>query len=208
MVMTDKRGFSLLELMMVVTISLILAAVADVTMQPVFHEQQVNDAYNTTLTALRRARDQSAADMRSYMVTFTPAVSNVNGGTITVQQNITGTPLLFSATLPPNVTFHVEPGIPTSQTTAPTTPDGFGTGSNAFDFDQAPSGTGGSNVIYFMPDGSAQDASGNVNNGVVYLGIPGQLNTCRAISVWGYTGRIRGWHLYQNSSVWTWSQQQ
>jgi len=206
MASTKQRGFSLLELIVVVTISLIIAAMADVFMQPVFRQQQVNDAYNTTISALRRAHDQAAADMRIYEVIFTQPAFPASG-TITVQQVGTGSPILFTATIPSNVTFHVEPGIPTSSTSAPYTPDGFGTGSNAFDFDQPPSGTGGSNVIYFYPDGTAEDALGNVNNGVVYLGIPGQLPTARAISVWGYTGRIRGWHLYQKAGVWTWSQQ-
>jgi prepilin-type N-terminal cleavage/methylation domain-containing protein len=201
-----KRGFSLLELIAVITISLILAAMADVAMQPVFRAQQVNDAYNTTINSLRRARDEAAADMRIYQVTFTqPAYPAA--GTITVTQIGTGSPVLFTATLPNNVTFHVEPGVPTSQTTAPMTPDGFGTAGNAFDFDQPPSGTGGSNTIYFYPDGTAEDALGNINNGVVYLGIPGQLPTARAVTVWGYTGRIRGYHLIQVATVWTWTQQ-
>jgi prepilin-type N-terminal cleavage/methylation domain-containing protein len=202
-----QRGYSLLELAIVMAIGLTLAAVTDVAMQPMLRTEHVNEAYNTTLMALRRARDTAAADMRTYTVTLTPAVAGVNGGTITVVQNVATAPVLFTATLPADVTFHIEPGIPTSPTNPPTTPDGFGTGANAFDFDQPPSGSGGSNVIYFQPDGSAQDVNGNVNNGVVYLGIPGDLSTCRAITLWGFTGRIRGWELYSNANVWSWSQQ-
>lgn len=207
MATTKQRGFSLLEIMAVISISLILAAVTDVAMQPALKQAHVNEAYNTTLMALRRTRDAAAADMRIYEVTFTGPVAGVNGGTITVTQDIPGSPVLFTATLPADVTFHIEPGIPSSPTTAPTTPDGFGSGANTFDFDQITGG--GGNTIYFYPDGSAQDAGpngGNPNNGVVYLGIPGQLPTCRAISLWGYTGRIRGWQLYSSSGVWTWSQ--
>jgi prepilin-type N-terminal cleavage/methylation domain-containing protein len=202
MASTKKRGFSLLELTVTITIGLILAALTDAALQPVFRQQRVNDAYNLTISALRRAHDAASADMRVYEVTFTAAVPNVNGGTITVTQDIAGSPVLFTAVLPVDVTYHVETGIP-----APTTPDGFGTGANAFDFDQPPGGTGGSNVIYFYPDGTAEDAAGNINNGVVYMGVPGQLQTQRAVTLWGYTGRIRGWHLYDNASKWTWSQQ-
>ena len=197
----------MLELVIVISISLILAAVADISLQPAIRQIHVDEAYNTTLTALRRAHDQAAADMRIYTVTFTGPVANVNGGTITVTQDIIGATPIFTAVLPADVTFHVEPGIPNSPVTPPTTPDGFGTGGNTFDFDQALGG--GSNTIFFYPDGSAQDNGpngGNVNNGVVYLGIPGQLQTCRAVSLWGYTGRIRGWQLNQVSGVWTWSQ--
>jgi prepilin-type N-terminal cleavage/methylation domain-containing protein len=209
MASTKQRGFSLLELMIVVSISLILAVVAGLTFGPVIRQQHVDTAYNTTLMALRRAHDQAAADMRIYTVTFqgpTPGPPAV-GGTITVTQDIIGALPIYTATLPPDVTFHAEPGIPTSPTVVPTTPDGFGAGAVPFDFDQALGG--GSNTIYFYPDGTAQDNGpngGNINNGVVYLGIPGQLPTCRAISMWGYTGRIRGWQLYKVGATWSWSQ--
>ncbi len=205
-----QNGFSLLELTIAVGISMILCAVTIFAFQPVLKAKHVDDAYNLTLMALRKARDAAAADMRIYVVTFTAAVPGVNGGTITVTQDIPNPPTLFTATLPPDVTFHVEPGVPVSNTVAPTTPDSFGTaGAGPFDFDQPPSGAGGSNLIYFYPDGSAQDNGPNggaVNNGVVYLGIPGQLNTCRAVTLWGYTGRVRGWQLVQIAGVWTWRQ--
>ncbi len=193
---------------MVVAISLILTGVAVMTFQPTLQLEHVNTAYNDTLTSLRRAHDAAAADMRVYVVTFTGPVSgpNPNGGTITATQNTPTGTQLFSITLPPDVTFHVEPGVPTSPTTAPTTPDGFGSAANTFDFDQPPGGVGGSNVIYFYPDGTAEDANGNVNNGVLYLGRPGSLISCRAITLWGYTGRLRGWVLTQKAGVWSWSQ--
>ena len=205
----EQNGFSMIEMAIAIAVSLILVAVADVSLKPVFQRQRVDNAYNTTIGALRRARDQAAADMRVYQVTFTPAVPGVNGGTITVTQDTALAPVLFTATLPNDVTFHIEPGIPTSPTVAPTTPDGFGTGGSTFDFDQPPSGLGGSNTIYFYPDGSAQDNGpngGNVNNGVVYMGVPGQLWTCRAVSLYGYTGRIRGWRLVNVAGQWKWSQ--
>jgi prepilin-type N-terminal cleavage/methylation domain-containing protein len=207
MASTKTSGFSLLELMIAISISLILVAVSTITMQPVFQQQHVNTAYNTTLTALRRAHDQAAADMRVYMVTFSPAVVGTNGGTITVNETSNAGTVLFTATLPTDVTYHVEPGVPTSPTVPPTTPDGFGTAASAFDFDQAPSGVGGSNVIYFYPDGTAEDVNGNINNGVVYMGTPGNLLSSRAITLWGYTGRIRGWRLYKNGGAYSWSQQ-
>jgi type II secretory pathway pseudopilin PulG len=197
-----QNGFSMLELAITITISMILVASVTVTMQTTFKQQLVNDAYNTTLTTLRRARDSAAADMRVYVVTFAAPTAG-NGGTITVTESTPAGAVLMTSYLPPQVTFHLEPGIPT---TIATTPDGFGTGASIFDFDQPPSGAGGSNVIYFQPDGSAQDAIGNVNNGVVYLGKPGQLPTCRAITLWGYTGRIRGWQLVSAGAGWAWVQ--
>ena len=209
--MASKKtnGFSLLELMITIFISLILTVVAVVTLQPMIQQQHVNDAYNTTLTSLRRAREAAAGDMRVYVVSFGPAVTTgltPNGGTITVNETTPAGAQLFSVSLPPDVTFHVEPGVPTSNTAPPTTPDSFGNAAFAFDFDQNDP-TGGASTVYFYPDGSARDMNGNINNGVVYMGRPGSLMSCRAVTLWGSTSRIRGWRLNKNAGAWTWSQQ-
>jgi prepilin-type N-terminal cleavage/methylation domain-containing protein len=193
------RGFSLLELLVTMAIGLTVAGITAMAYMPVMKQQAVTTAYNSTLTTLRRARDQAAADMRIYVVSFaTP-------GTITVTQNTATGPVLITTVLPTDITFHVEPGVPNSPTVIPTTPDGFGTAAFAIDFDQGV-GPGGSNVIYFYPDGTALDANGNINNGVVYLGRPGELYSSRAITVWGSTGRVRGWRLYNNGGA-NWKQQ-
>jgi type II secretory pathway pseudopilin PulG len=209
MASTKTSGFSLLELTIAISVSLVLTGAAVITFGPTMQQSRVDTAYNTTLTSLRRAHDAAAADMRVYVVSFTAPVTtgpSPNGGTITVNQTTPTGTQLFSVTLPSDVTFHVEPGVPNSPTTVPTTPDGFGSAGFAFDFDQPPSGAGGGMVIYFYPDGTAEDANGNINNGVVYLGRPGSLMSCRAVTLWGYTGRLRGWRLNQTAGVWGWSQ--
>jgi prepilin-type N-terminal cleavage/methylation domain-containing protein len=204
----NHRGFSLLEMLAAMGISLTLAGITVMAFVPVFKSQSVNTAYNDTLTTLRRARDQAAGDMRTYVVTFTLP------GTITVQQSIsvsgtcqippTGN-VLITTVLPSDITFHVEPGVPTSNTVAPMTPDQFGTAGFAVDFDEP--NTPGTATICFNPDGTASDTLGNVNNGVVYLGRPGDLYSSRAITLWGTTGRLRGWRLYKNAGINSWSQQ-
>jgi len=202
------RGFSLLEMLVAMAIALTLAGITVMAFVPVMKTQAVTTAYNQTLMTIRRARDQAAGDMRTYVVTFT--VPN----TIVVQQSISASGtcqipptgnVLLTTVLPTGITFHVEPGIPTSNSVAPTTPDQFGTGGYAVDFDEP--NTPGTTTICFNPDGTATDALGNVNNGVVYLGRPGDLYSTRAITLWGSTGRIRGWRLYNVSGTNSWSQQ-
>jgi len=46
-----------------------------------------------------------------------------------------------------------------------------------------------------MPDGSAHDVNGNLNSGIVYVARNGDLYSSRAITLYGATGRIRGWRL-------------
>jgi hypothetical protein len=127
------------------------------------------------------------------MVTFSnAAIPN----TITITQSDTGV-VTSTYTLPNDVQFAVQAGFPTSQAAFPLTPDTFGTGGTAIDFDQNIA-AGAKTQIYFYPDGSAQDINQNINNGVIYVCRPGDLNSSRAITLWGATGRLRGWRLLSN----------
>ena len=103
-----------------------------------------------------------------------------------------------SVPLPNGVQFTVVAGIPTT----PQTPDGFGIGNVAIDFAQATGG--GGNVIYFQPDGTAVDAAGNPNNGVLYIARPGQLATSHAITLFGSTGRLKTWNLSKQGATVKW----
>ena len=206
MKLSKHRGFSLLEMMAVIAIGFILAALTITTFIPLTNQQHITEAYNSTLTTMRRARDQATADMRIYVVTFTTP------GTITVTQTTSSTcqipavgTVLMTTVLPSDVSFMVEPGVPTSNTTAPTTPDAIGSAALAIDFDE-PS-IPGSTSICFNPDGTATDVLGNINNGVIYMGRTGDVYSARAITLWGTTGRLRGWRLLSVSSVNTWRQQ-
>jgi prepilin-type N-terminal cleavage/methylation domain-containing protein len=196
------RGFSMIELMIVLSLILIVAGVSAITIQPALREGRVTEAYNRTLMTMRQARDFSVAQRQIYFVTLNNgAVPN----TISITQGSTGF-VKVTYNLPTDVAFDIEPGIPVSRTVAPTTPDGFGIGNPAIDFDQGIAG-GAKNMIYFYPDGSAADAAGNINNGVVYIARPGEIRSSRAITLWGATGRLRGWHLYQNGATFYWRQQ-
>ena len=196
----NTRGFSITELMVSVALIVAITSGTYLSLQPVLKAQHVTTAYNQTLMTMRRARDQAAADMRVYVVTFTTP------GTITITQNSTTGPVLITTVLPTDVTFHLEAGLPNSPTQAPTTPDGFGTAQFPIDFDQGV-GAGGSNVIYFQPDGTAVDINGNINNGVLYMARVGDLYSSRAVTLWGTTGRIRGWRLMPNGGGSMWRQQ-
>ncbi|HEY1273197.1 MAG TPA: prepilin-type N-terminal cleavage/methylation domain-containing protein [Terriglobales bacterium] len=193
------RGFSLLEMAAVLAIGMTAAGITFISLQPALKQQRIVNGYNLTLMTIRRAREAAVSEQRVYLVTFT---ASTNTTTITqVSTNV----VTASAALPTDMAFRNEPGIPN---TTSTTPDGFGTGARAIDFDQGV-GAGGTNTIYFYPDGTARDVNGIINNGVLYMSRPGDLMSSRAITVWGLTGRIRGWRLYTNTSAGTnyWSQQ-
>jgi type II secretory pathway pseudopilin PulG len=202
-----NNGFSLLEMLITISISMIVMAITYVTMRPILYQGHVNGAYDTTLMALRNTRNLAITQSHEYYVNFNPA--GFPAGTIQVQYQPpaigagAAPPLqqVITYSLPPDISFAVQAGFPAA------TPDGFGTGANAIDFDQALAGEP-LNYVIFMPDGSSQDNLGNFNSGIVYMTQPSDsIYTSRAITVWGATGRIRGWRLNPVSGVATWVQQ-
>jgi len=191
------RGFSLLELMIVLAIMLTAAGISFISLQPALRQERVTNAYNTTLTTMRRARELAVGQRRTYVVAFNTGVPN----SITISPaSVTPGGTTVTYALPNDVSFSTIVGLPA------TGPDGFGTGTTAIDFDQG-IGAGDKTAVYFMPDGSAQDINNNTNNGVVYLSRAGDLDSVRAITLWGATGRLRGWRIATVAGVGTWKQQ-
>ena len=199
-----QRGFSLLELLIVVAIGFTLAGITTIAMMPLFNRSHLDTAYDTTLMALRNTRHLAITQSHQYYVTFTPGTpatiaityqpAAING-ILPAVQNVN------TYTLPTDINFAVAGGFPASA------PDGFGTGATAIDFGQ---GLGGGSLKYvsFLPDGSAQDSLGNFNSGVIYLyRTTDTMYQSRSISVWGATGRIRGWRLVQQGGGPIWVQQ-
>jgi type II secretory pathway pseudopilin PulG len=203
-----NSGFSLLELMITISFALVLAGVTFISMAPVMNQSHVNSAYATTLMALRNTRNLAITQSHEYYVNFNPA--GFPAGTIQVQYQPPAVgaglapPLqqVITYTIPPDISFAVKAGFPAG------TPDSFGAGVNAIDFGQALAGEP-LNYVVFMPDGSSQDNLGNFNSGIVYLTRPADATvySSRAITVWGATGRIRGWRLNPVGGVTEWAQQ-
>ena len=203
----NEHGFSLLEMLITVSIILILAGVSFVALVPSTSQSHLESAYSTSLMTLRNTRYLAITQSHEYVVTFNPG--GYAAGTIEVQYQppqVAGVfpplQLVQTVTIPSDVSFAVYAGYPAA------TPDGFGSGAAALDFGYLPTGGGGgSNQVVFMPDGSARDLLGNYNSGVLYMTRPSASNmySSKAITVWGATGRIRGWRLNQvtGSPVWT-----
>src|ERR1700757_4985512 len=74
----NQRGFSLLELMLTLTIVLIMSGVTFISLQPALKQARVNNAYDTTLMALRTYRQRAIAQRQRYIVAFAAP------GTITI----------------------------------------------------------------------------------------------------------------------------
>lgn len=199
-----NRGFSLLELMIVIAIGLTMAGVSFIALMPLFKENHIDQAYDTTLSVLRNYRNQSIEQSKRYVIIFTAPA------TITVQYWGVGVPVapapvtVATYTLPQDMQFAVQAGFPNPGPDGPS----FGTGTTPIFFNACALIESGNPCLVFNPDGSAQDDQGNYNNGVVYITRPASNKySSRAITVWGPTGRVRGWRLYNESGTDTWVQQ-
>jgi prepilin-type N-terminal cleavage/methylation domain-containing protein len=206
------QGFSLIEMMIVVAIALIMMAITFITFQPASQDARINGAYDSVLTQLRIARERAIAERTRYIVSFGATVPPAGVfGTVpravpppdpkSIQLWVwrTGVPVgpppvsVNSFELPFDVQFQAVAGLPNPG------PDNWGTGARAIDFNQGV-GLGGLTYVMFMPDGSSQDELGNSNSGVVYIARAGVLSSSRAVTVFGTTGRVRGWRL--NGAAW------
>jgi hypothetical protein len=193
--------------MITIGIGITVTSITFITLVPMLNKNHVDSAYETTLAVLRNTRNLAITQSHQYYVNFNP--TGFAAGTIQVEYQppaVSGIypPLqqVATYTIPSDISFAVMTGFPT------TTPDSFGSGITAIDFGQNLS-EGSLNFVSFMPDGSSQDSLGNYNSGIVYISRPTDPTPyeARSITVWGATGRIRGWRLYQQAGVATWVQQ-
>jgi type II secretory pathway pseudopilin PulG len=200
-------GFSLVEMVIVIAVGIIVSAISVISLMPLLKAQHETNAYNTTLAALRQARDNAVSQRTAYSVTFSAATTP---NTITIAPTLSGGFQGNQSSVTyqyPNDVFFMTPPTGTAG------PDGYGTGSHAIDFGYtASSSAGGQNTIYFCPDGSVQTAStcagsGNWDSGVVYLGEASNTGSDRAVDLWGGTGRIHGWRLYPQGTGYQWVRQ-
>ena len=207
--MTSKkqRGMSLLELMITVAIGLTIAGITFMSMMPLYNRNHVESAYDTTLGVLRNTRQLAISQSHQYFVNFNPGGFPAGTIQVTYQPPAVGGVLpavqqVATYQLPTDISFAVMSGFPANA------PDSFGSGITAIDFGQG-LGAGSLNYVCFMPDGSSHDNLGNYNSGVVYLARTADpmIYNSRAITVWGATGRVRGWRLDKQAGAGIWVQQ-
>src|SRR6202158_5236497 len=211
----SDHGFSLLELMIVMCVLMIVGGITFMALQPALRDARANQAFENALMPLRVARQRAIADRKQYIVCFgiaAPAGALTPMGAPTAQSiqifrwdagtALSAATQITAISLPQDIQFQTLAGLPNG---AATVPDGFGNADTGIDFDQAVAGAIKDQVM-FMPDGSAHDVNGNLNSGIVYVARNGDLYSSRAVTLYGATGRIRGWRLI-NSGGAKWFQQ-
>ena len=198
-----EAGFTMIELVIVVSIILILGAFAVIQTKSTTNNSKANAAMGNVVTQLRQARQMAITMRRNVLVTFTsPNKMQIAVQTLPGEPAATVfAPVLLNDGAAGGLQFYVFPALPD-------TPMSFGN-SQAINFVTSTGGTSGLSVL-FSTSGSfvgttattnfAAVGNNNLINASIFLGLPGTPNTARAITVLGGTGRVRSF--YWDGSNW------
>jgi Tfp pilus assembly protein FimT len=180
----DETGLTLLEVLVTVGIMGALAAMA-IMISPSFSRHAKSEAgIAQALETLRQARETAISQRRNVRLVFVGlnAIQIVRED-IGTGGVLTGTTVLRTMELENNMQFRVEAGVPN-------TPDGFSlagaTASGAIAFTATP-------TRFFTSEGTFVNQQGDFLNGTLFLSIPGDPTSPRAITVFGPTALIRAW---------------
>jgi type II secretory pathway pseudopilin PulG len=195
----DELGFSLLESLMVIGIMIVLAGMAIVQSFGSMGSYQANSAMDTVVSQLRVARQLAISQRRvvrlwvdsapepdgryhvKYQVQPAPGTSEVAG-------------TMVSVPIPGTVQFVLEP-------TVPDTPMAFG--NLAAVYIGNPPVSGGPPIMQFNSTGTFTDNTGvTLLYGTVFMGIPNEIPTARAVTIMGGTGRVRAYNFEGGTLGW------
>ncbi len=120
-------GFSLLELMIVLALSMIVAGIGFMALQPALKDARANHAYEDVLMQLRVARQRAITERKQYIVCFgiaAPAGALTPMGAPTAQSvqmfrwdagtALSAATQISANTLPSDMQFQTVAGIPTN----------------------------------------------------------------------------------------------
>ena len=184
----NEQGFSLLETLIVIGIMAILASVTIFKSFGTMENYQANSAMDVVLGQLRVARQLAISQRRAVQVWFNVGASpQTLSYQVQPRLNVSGdvTGPMITMPLPRNTQFVMETGVPD-------TPMGFGTcgGNSAVCIGGI---TCCPTTMYFSSTGqfSADEYGTTVYNGTIFVGVPNQPATARAVTIMGSTGRVR-----------------
>jgi len=187
----NEQGFSLLETLIVVSVILILSGITIFKSFGTMESYKANSAMDVVSGQLRVARQLAISQRRAVQVWF-----NLNAVPQNIQYQVQARPNVIGDTNGPMVTMP----LPTStqfvtEAGVPDTPMLFGTcsGSSPVCIGGV---AGGPAAMYFSSTGqfSADELGVTPYNGTIFLGIPNQTATARAVTILGSTGRVRPYY--------------
>ena len=174
-----EAGYSLVEMMFVMGVMGVLAGMAVLQIGASRPGALGDGAMRVVLSQMNTARELAISQRRNMRLVFD------NGSRVQViREEVPGPTLTTISTviLEGSLQFVLVSGVPD-------TPDAFGN-SAATSF---PTATGNPPEVKFTPNGTLVNQDGLTLNGSVFVALPNQGLSARAVTVLGSTGRVRGY---------------
>lgn len=182
---SNVDGFTVIEMLTVVAIACVLMAAAIMVMPGILSQGRSDGGVAQALNALRLARDRAIGERRNFEVKF---IGNNHIQTVRDEIGVNG--VAAGTTIIADVYLESQQFCQFSG--IGDTPDHFGAG--------GPIAFGATPTMMFTSEGTFIDSSGDVLNGTIFLGVPGQKLTARAITIFGPTALLHVWKW--DGSVW------
>ena len=174
-------------MLFVVGIAGVLSTMAFLQIGQSVPAMKADGAMRVVMSQLNTARNLAISQRRYMQVKFVaPDQIQIIRTDVNTAGAVTGTTVLSTVTFEGGITYNLIAGLPD-------TPDAFGMGT-AVNF-------GVATTIQFATDGQLIDQAGGPLNGTMVLAKPQIENSSRAVTVFGSTGRVRGYRW--NSRAWT-----
>ncbi len=188
----DARGFTLLEVLVAMTIVIVLLAVSALFMPGVIASAKADSGSSQLMSALRTAREQAVTERRNITISFVaPNLLEVRRDNLGLNGAgdiiVTGQTLISTTILEQGMEFQ------RFAAEVPDTPDGFAPVGNEIEFTGLP-------PWQFTSEGTLVSQSGDVTNGTIYLARGNDPLTVRAVTLFGATALLREWKW--NGATW------
>ncbi len=170
-----------MEILMVAGLVAIVGAFSMMFIGPALEARNVEMAVRTVSTQMQRARQFSVDARRRTRVTFTTPDTITVDEQAPISQGGAWTQV-STVELPGDMELEIDAATVCS--TGPPSPSGTYTTSQVADFS-------GASQIFFLPNGSAVTSTGIISNGVVYVALPSKVETTRAVTLFGSTGKVK-----------------
>lgn len=197
-----EQGFSIIETMVVVAMTMIIMAIATIQLQPAIQQIRANAALDAAKGAVRQGRESAISQRRTIVVKFavpTAATPCPGGGGVTACIELSQISEPGNVVQPPFQITPISGGVQFMTFSAVDTPDGYGVPAGGGIMFGGVSG-GPPSGMEFQSDGTFTDGSGNPINGTIFMGIPKIPTTARAVTILGNTGRVHTF--WGNTSGW------
>lgn len=173
-----ERGLTLVELMVVLGIGMLVMGIAIGGVPAMLKVSRADGGLAELASAIRGARELSISNRRNMRLTFGANTITITRVEYCASPCTPATTTMRSITLEGRAQFQLVAGLPD-------TPDAFGNSSAV--------NIGSSTPVMFTTDGSFVDANGDVRNAALFIAIPGDGLSARAVTVFGATGALHLW---------------